>query len=439
MAPSRPASRREVLRTAGALAAVGVVGTGSVAAHRLLGPAADPRTEIALFSQTVAYDTSGRRVLVGGRGEDLALAPGARVAEDLPDSSPVRAREAAFWEGTAPWRERLAARGAPGRTELAEAALRDLWVLSDDLPAPVAAWSSSWRHVWPRDAAFAAVALARVGVRERSVAVLEHLQSVQGADGWFEARYDPVTDRAPDGRPRQFDGTGLLLWAAGEIIGSAPAEDREELHDRLSPLITTSHATLLRSTALGTTLPPASPDYWERTEREVTLGIMAPTLAGLRAGAALDGSADAREAARTFSALLEGTFGATGYQRYRLAGGADSARALLDATGCHGLVGRRELLALREELARPGGGIAPGALWREDGISWTPSTSLLALGLARAGESEAAAEMLDWLAAHRTEAGSLPEKVLHDGRPAEVAPLAWTAANVLLTLDVLAA
>ena len=51
----------------------------------------------------------------------------------------------------------------------------------------------------------------------------------------------------------------------------------------------------------------------------------------------------------------------------------------------------------------------------------------------------AAREILSWLAAHRTEQGSLPEKVLHDGRPAQVAPLAWTAANTLLALDALAA
>ena len=71
-------------------------------------------------------------------------------------------------------------------------------------------------------------------------------------------------------------------------------------------------------------------------------------------------------------------------------------------------------------------------------MSWTPSTSLLGLALARSGERTAALEILTWLAEHRTEAGSLPEKVLFDGRPAEVAPLAWTAANVLLSLDVLA-
>src|SRR5699024_12263575 len=81
-------------------------------------------------------------------------------------------------------------------------------------PAPVAAWTPHWRYVWPRDAAFCAVALARIGHAETALDVLEHLQSLQHPDGWFEARYVPGTERAPDDRPRQFDGTGLLLWAA---------------------------------------------------------------------------------------------------------------------------------------------------------------------------------------------------------------------------------
>ena len=40
--------------------------------------------------------------------------------------------------------------------------------------------------------------------------------------------------------------------------------------------------------------------------------------------------------------------------------------------------------------------------------------------------------MLSWLGAHRTDAGSFSEKVLHDGRPAAVAPLAWTASLVAI-------
>jgi glucoamylase len=86
------------------------------------------------------------------------------------------------------------------------------------------------------------------------------------------------------------------------------------------------------------------------------------------------------------------------------------------------------------ELSRPAGGLAPGAGWKRDGISWTAETALFALTAAGMGDTERAEHWLRWLRAHRTEAGSLPEKVLGNGRPAAVAPLAWTGALVLLTL-----
>ena len=54
------------------------------------------------------------------------------------------------------------------------------------------------------------------------------------------------------------------------------------------------------------------------------------------------------------------------------------------------------------------------------------------------GQREEALARLRWLDQHRTAAGSLPEKILADGRPAAVSPLAWTAATVVITADQLA-
>ena len=85
-------------------------------------------------------------------------------------------------------------------------------------------------------------------------------------------------------------------------------------------------------------------------------------------------------------------------------------------------------------MERPAGGVAPGAGWRNDGVSWTPQTSLFALTAASTGHCADAAYWLDWLDEHRTGHGSLPEKVLADGSPAAVAPLTWTAANVILAV-----
>lgn len=425
-------TRRTLLRGAGLIAVLGGGALGGTELWRRVRPDVDPRTEAPLLSRTVAIDGERVRRLVGPDSTDLVVAPGTRLLPSaLGTSLEGEAKE--FLDGAAAWIEQL----DPALQEPAQAALWDLWVLSVDLPAPVAGWSRSWRYIWPRDAAFCAVALARVGHGERALEILEHLQQLQRPGRWFEARYSATEGTAPDDRPAQFDGTGWALWAAGEVIGAPDAPQAEQARERLDSLLSASHDLLLEQTDQGRSLPPVSPDYWEVRERRVTLGIMAATRAGLRAAAALSGAQRDAAAADAFDAQLLERFGERGWQRYSGSGGADSALALLVATGGQDLVPAQQVLDLREQLARPAGGIAPGARWKRDGISWTPSTSLLALALARSGRPEVAGTMLDWLLRHRTEDGSLPEKVLHDGSPAAVAPLSWTAANVLLTMDAL--
>lgn len=469
--PREPTSRRVVLRGAGTLAAAGALGIGGHQAMRWLRGTVDPRTVISLHSATVAFDEDGDRHLVPtgtsdaaqpgpttltlSPEEDLGLVPGTRLLQTAsspstptstsvpPPASPLplisgapAERAAQFLESARPFLDRAA---AAGWEDLATSALWDLWVLSDGLPAPVAGWSRNWRFIWPRDAAFGAVALARTGHPAAAIRALLHLQEVQGEDGWFEARYVPGTAEVPDGRARQFDGTGLALWAASEILAALPVGDRVPATAELSGLLERSTAALLRSTHDGTRLPPVSPDYWEVGERSVTLAIMASTLAGLRGSAVLTGEERTGDAAGAFAELTRQRFGPAGFQRYRHRGGADSARAFFAATGSVDIIDPAQLISLRRELRRPAGGIAPGAGWKQDGISWTPSTSLLALALARSGEGEQAAEVLEWISAHRTAADSIPEKVLHDGSPAAVAPLSWSAANVLLGIDALTA
>jgi glucoamylase len=85
-------------------------------------------------------------------------------------------------------------------------------------------------------------------------------------------------------------------------------------------------------------------------------------------------------------------------------------------------------------MNRPAGGVAPGAGWRKDGVSWTPQTGLYALTAASLGDRALAERWLTFLDEHRTASGALPEKVLADGSPAAVAPLAWTCALVILAV-----
>jgi GH15 family glucan-1,4-alpha-glucosidase len=97
--------------------------------------------------------------------------------------------------------------------------------------------------------------------------------------------------------------------------------------------------------------------------------------------------------------------------------------------------GRQAWLKYQAQAQRPAGGLAPAADWKADGNSWTPETALVAYTAAASGHTARSRAWLGWLDAHRTAYGSLPEKVTASGQPAGPAPLLWTAALVLLTLD----
>jgi GH15 family glucan-1,4-alpha-glucosidase len=153
------------------------------------------------------------------------------------------------------------------------------------------------------------------------------------------------------------------------------------------------------------------------------------------------GQPDADVAARAaaLERAIHRAFGPGGYPRYLDDAASDASLAFLlppfaprctpDVLGAW----RRA----REAMRRPAGGLAPGAGWKNDGISWTPETALFALTAAATGDRAGAEQALNWLDRHRTGHGALPEKVLSNGDPAGPAPLAWTAALVVLTVDAL--
>ncbi|WP_151525834.1 glycoside hydrolase family 15 [Serinicoccus kebangsaanensis] len=409
--------------------------------------------QLTLHQEGVTRDAWGRLVPVAvGRSADGWL-PLSADGETIPLEVSVLAARAAgrqAWLGSG-WQPDPADPHAP----MVRAALRDLHTLGaphGSAPGAVLAGASpAWQFVWPRDASFVAVALARTGHEQDALTTMLLLQELQAPDGSMQARYLPIGDGSvPDDRPVQEDGPGWALWAAREVVdagvpGAEPAGGPERL---LAPLITRSAARLLDRIDAGTGLPEPSPDYWERPEERVTLGIAATSLMGLEAAADLDArglvdpaawraaGVDPGELTTAAAALrrqIETDFG-PGFGRY--AGGRpDAAVTFLLPPFVDEPVRGADGARLRSQAAqlRPAGGVAPGAGWRNDGVSWTPETALQALAAAHNGHPAEAQRWLTWLDEHRTPAGALPEKVLHDGDPAAVAPLAWTAALVVLT------
>jgi len=434
---------------AGSGAAGGVgAGVGDATAH----------AQIPLYQQAVSVLPDGARAevppdalaayLPGTRVPDPAAAVLATALGATPTTTTelgTRAAATAAAEQLA-W---LASGDVPGAggpyEQLARAALLDLHSLTVADGVVVAGWSEKWRYVWPRDSSFVAVALARTGHVDDALEVLDFLGRVQDADGAFEARYLPDGSGPPDDRGVQSDGTGWAMWAAGLVLAEVDDARRASTAARLAPLVDRSARHALRLVADG--LPPASPDYWEVTEKDVTLGTAAPLVAGLeQAAVVLDaaGQPEAADAAATGAAAARqavvDAFGPTGYGRYATRSVPDAAAAfVLPPFWAHAPDdGVAAWEASVPSMLRPAAGLAPGAGWRRDGVSWTPQTTLYAWVAAEQGQAVTASRWLDVVDTHRTASGAIPEKLLADGSPAAVAPLGWSAACVLLAIDALA-
>ncbi len=319
-------------------------------------------------------------------------------------------------------------------------ALRDIKALSAPGRLPPAGAAEQWNYFWPRDGAFIALALDRTGHPDEASRVLDGMAGLPFDDELgFDARYTLAGNTAID-RPRgpQSDGCGWVLWAIGSMRanGTTPLPaSTGELRDRC-----VSH--LRELTSDGQSLPPPSPDYWEVEIDQVSLGTVAPMAAGLDAAVAdYIAAGDTAEALATgaaaddLRALIAERFG-PGYQRFGDRGGLDAAITfLMPPFAASGPEVIAQWEAYQTDALRPAGGLAPGVDWKQDGISWTPETALVAYTAAASGHDDVAERWLDWLDEHRTSWGSLPEKVTGSSLPAGPAPLLWTGAVVLLTLD----
>lgn len=367
----------------------------------------------------------------------------------LPDSSvlsgeaqssctPAAVAASTNWlsEGTIPG-------GSAAQRELATRALLDLRLSVQANGAVVAGFYPGWDYDWPRDTSFVIAALAATGHSSSALSALRFLQRMQNPDGTWAARYYPDSGPVQDGRPAELDAVGWVPWAVWSWAAAQRAVPRAELAGLWPMVAKAADAAMASIDSDG--LPEASMDYWEDEPIEQTLGTAAALLAGLRASAALAGmlsqtadQATWRTAAASLESAITRTFGKTGYQR--TPGGKSGADAAVTFLGPPFADPSAAVIAAansaRRQLTEPNGGVRPGTAWPgAAGVSFTAETAMFGLFDAGTGQQAAADQVLSWLDAHRTTLGELPEQVAANGKPISVAPLAWTDAIVLLTLQ----
>lgn len=334
---------------------------------------------------------------------------------------------------------------SPAEHAMAVRALLDLKLAVQPDGAVIAGWHDGWVYSWPRDASWVAAALADTGHTRTALRALRFLARVQQSDGTWATRYYPDGAAVP-GRAAELDAVGWVPWAVWSWYRATlpldPVLARAALR-QLWPMVTRAANAAARSLT-DDGLPHPAMDYWENSTSQSTIETAAALLAGLRSAADLappGGHTASRSrwaaAAASLSAAIGRTYRANGYQRTPAGGGTDAALTLLGppfAPASASLSAAVTSAAGALRLAN--GGMRPGTRWPGvAGVAWTPETAFFGLYDAETGQPAAATSVLNWLAAHRTSLGELPEQVNQDGQPNSVAPLSWTDAIVLLTLE----
>jgi hypothetical protein len=378
----------------------------------------------------------------------IAVPPGRDVSYDGEDSALLAGQctagtvngSASRWltSGTVPGT-------GPVLRSMAERSLLDLHLSVRPDGAVVAGWYGRWDYAWPRDSSWVAVALAATGHGADALRVLRFLGQEQSRNGTWAARYQ-LNGSGPvlDGRPTELDAVGWVPWAVWswyQAAGSSGGAIRQELAG-LWPMVNAAAGAAERSLSPGG-LPEPATDYWEHGS-QVTLGTAAPLLTGLRAAADIAAALGRTPASQRWAAAAarlgvatQASFGCYGDNRLpRDSAGPDTAITWLGPPfGPFSTTLEHAEQAAQRALTLRGGGLLPGTDWPGNlNTAWTAETASFALSDAATGQHRAAGDLLDWLAAHRTRLGALPEQVNADGKPGSVAPLAWTDATVLLAM-----
>ncbi len=150
----------------------------------------------------------------------------------------------------------------------------------------------TYSYVWPRDAAFSALALDRVGDKSVAKRFFEFCRNVISADGYFMHKYLPDRSLGSSWHPWivagefqlpiQEDETALVIYALHEYY--VRDHDLEFLEAIYTPLVERAANFMLEYRDSETKLPEASYDLWE--EKRGISTFTASTVSGALLAAA---------------------------------------------------------------------------------------------------------------------------------------------------------
>ncbi|HEY3361944.1 MAG TPA: glycoside hydrolase family 15 protein [Methanosarcina sp.] len=312
-----------------------------------------------------------------------------------------------------------------------------------------------YSYCWPRDAAWACLALDRARYHHLTAETFEFFSKAITPRGNFLHKYTPAGDFGSTWHPVpmiQIDETGLPLYALynnWEIAKSVWTTGR--YYRRL--VIPTANY-LMKAIDKETDLPISSFDLWE--ERKGVHTYSACTVyAGLNGAYELsrslgdyDNANIWKEAAdRVRKSILEKLYN-NRLKRFRRSLDDPTLDSSVFAVWYFRILPPEDprvaqtMEAIERDLKRPSGGISRYLHDTYFGYmnSWIICTLWLSQWHSAVGNMDRALELLNWCAAHAHPTGLLSEQIDDKGKPLSVLPLAWShSAYILAVLEYLQA
>ncbi len=306
-----------------------------------------------------------------------------------------------------------------------------------------------YTYCWPRDAAWAAIALDRAKYHDLSIEVFDFFSKVITKRGYFLHKYTPRGDFGSTWHPTpmiQLDETGLPLYAAYHHW--LESKNIWPVAKYFNSLIAPTANYLINSLNRLTILPCESFDLWEE-QKGVQTYTACTVYAGLHGAAELANALGNDAEFESWSQAAEMAKDAIprylydkNLKRFRRSLDDSTLDASVFAVWYFGVLPADDervvntMNAIEEELTRPSGGIAR---YMHDSYfgymnSWIICTLWLAQWHIAVGNLERAMELIEWCTDHAHPSGLMSEQVADDGSPLSVLPLAWSHSAYVLTV-----